>query len=232
MRKPPKMPVPPASSSIAGIADTPSFPRHDPADQAFWDVRFSADFTPWDQGAVPQSFQAFVDLTPTPQRTLIPGCGSAHEVKLLASRGWDVTAIDFSEAAVNAARQVLGADAKYVRQQDFFDSALGEAPYTLVYERAFLCALPVRLREAWAKQMAKLIAPQGNLVGFFFVDEMGDSPSDKQRDPPKGPPFLIMRHELDHLMMANGFRLIEESNPPDSIAVFRGKERWMIWQRQ
>jgi hypothetical protein len=53
------------------------FPRHDPATPAFWDVRFEADFMPWDQGAVPHCLANYVSRHPAPKSVLIPGCSSA-----------------------------------------------------------------------------------------------------------------------------------------------------------
>ena len=91
------------------------FPRLDPATASFWNVRFEADFTPWDQGAIPQCLAEYVACHPAPKRTLIPGCGSAYEVRLLRQAGWPVTAIDFSPAAVAHARNVLGPLADNVR---------------------------------------------------------------------------------------------------------------------
>ncbi len=203
--------------------DMPSFPKHDPASTEFWNARFDAEFTPWDQGGVPKLFTAFVEAH-TPKRTLIPGCGSAHEVALLATKGWDVTAIDFSPAAIAKAQQLLGVFASHVREQDFFDVALTAAPFDVVYERAFLCALPPRLREDWVMQVAKLVAPQGLLAGYFFFDSQPDAG-------PKGPPFGITEEALNALLNDAGFNLVESLVPDDSIPVFKGKERWMIWQR-
>jgi len=72
-------------------------------------------------------------------RVLAPGCGSGHDVRFLAEAGLDVVGIDFSRAALDAALPVLGPFADRLRQADFFGPGL-EGPWSLVYERAFLCA--------------------------------------------------------------------------------------------
>ncbi len=203
-----------------GSAIIPTFPKHDPASPAFWDVRFDAAFTPWDQGGVPQSLVDYITQIPAPKKVLIPGCGSAHEVRFFAGLGWDVTAIDFSPAAVARAKQLLGELGSHVRKADFFGDALGKERFSTVYERAFLCALPKSLWPAWAARIALLIPPDGRLTGFFFFDNNE-----------KGPPFGIARAELVELLSPH-FDLIEESVPTDSIAVFAGKERWQVWQRR
>lgn len=199
--------------------DIPVFPKHDPATPAFWDVRFDAAFTPWDQGGVPQSLVNYVSRHPLPKKTLIPGCGSAHEVSFFAAHGWDVTAIDFSAAAVLRAQEALGSLASRVHEEDFFGEALGRERYDAIYERAFLCALPKTIRVPWAARMAELIPCNGRLFGFFFFDASE-----------KGPPFGISTSELSALL-SPFFELVEESAPTDSINVFAGKERWQVWQR-
>ncbi len=199
---------------------TPTFPKHDPASPAFWDVRFDAAFTPWDQGGVPLSLVNYVSQSRTPKKVLIPGCGAAHEVCVFADHGWDVTAIDFSPAAVAQAKQLLGELAIHVREADFFGEALGRERFDAMYERAFLCALPRHQRVAWAARVADLIAPGGRLFGFFFFDASE-----------KGPPFGISSTALDALLEKH-FDRIEDAEPADSIGVFAGKERWQVWQRR
>jgi len=197
-----------------------AFPRHDPATPAFWDVRFEADFMPWDQGAVPQCLAEYVARHPAPKRVLIPGCGSAYEARLFLQAGWPVTAIDFSPAAVVQARKVLGPLGANVREADFFGPELADERFEVIYERAFLCALPIKLRSAWAERVATLLSPGARLIGFFYFDQTE-----------KGPPFGIDADMLGRLL-SKDFELIETRSPTDSIAVFAGKEEWQVWQRR
>ncbi|MBI3716883.1 MAG: methyltransferase domain-containing protein [Betaproteobacteria bacterium] len=200
------------------MADTPTFPRADPATPEFWDMRFQADFTPWDQHGVPQLFSQYVHRRATPGKVLIPGCGSAWEVRFLAEAGWQVTAVDFSPVAVARAAALLGPLAGNVRLGDFFSVEAG--PIDTIYERAFLCALPRDLWGAWADRVAALLPAGGVLLGFFFFDGAE-----------KGPPFGLAPPQLDSLLSKN-FILREETAPPDSLPVFAGKERWMVWERR
>lgn len=199
----------------------PTFPRHDPATADFWDVRYREQFAPWDAGGVPNSLKRWVGaLKDTPGDVLVPGCGSAWEVGFMADQDWPVVAIDFSPAAVAAARKVLGAHADRVREADFFGEALQPGGFDLIYERAFLCALPRRLWADWAARCHALLRPGGRLVGFFYSD-----------DSERGPPFGLKAGELDELMQGR-FSLEDASIPDESIDVFRGKERWMVWRRK
>ncbi|MEJ7806509.1 MAG: SAM-dependent methyltransferase, partial [Telluria sp.] len=94
------------------------FSRRDPLLPGFWDERFARGFTPWDRGGVPQALRDFVARSVGARRTLIPGCGSAHELAFLSNVGWDATAIDFSPAAVALAKQAVGQWAERVVEAD------------------------------------------------------------------------------------------------------------------
>ena len=200
--------------------NVPEFPKRDPAGAEFWDLRYRAGFAPWDAGRVPRQLRAFVDASPARRRVFVPGCGSAWDVRHLAERGWDVLGLDFSAEAVGAARATLGPYAQRIRDGDVF-APIAESPFDVVYERAFLCALPRRLWPAWGERMAELVRPGGVLAGFFYFDASE-----------RGPPFpLHGQAELDALL-APAFTRIEDSAVPDSIPVFAGKERWQVWERR
>ena len=186
----------------------------------FWDTRFRQNITPWDAGRVPAALERFVARNTGRGRVLVPGCGTGYEVRELARTGFDVTAIDFSEAAVEAARRELGPLAHLVRIADFFDFEGDAPPFDAIYERAFLCALPRRLWNDWAKRTGGILRPGGLLFGIFFFD-----------DNSKGPPFGIAAAQLEALL-APDFERIEDEPVEDSLPVFAGKERWQVWRRK
>lgn len=196
----------------------PSFAVRDPLDPAFWDERFIKQFTPWDRGGVPQALRDFASHSPA-LVTLIPGCGAAYELGALCELGWDATAIDFSPAAVAQAKQQLGQWKDRVLQADFFTYA-PPCPLQLIYERAFLCALPRTMWPQVAARYAHLLPAGALLAGFFFFDSH-----------PKGPPFGITTEQLDDLLLPD-FERIADAAVTDSIAVFEGKERWQVWRRR
>ena len=225
----------------------PEFRSRDPLSPEFWDERFDGAFTPWDRGGVPERFRRFVgeNLTPgsdpegrTQARgsrasgadpvgltqglgltALIPGCGAGYELALLCGSGWDATAIDFSPSAVAAARQNVGRWADRVVEADFF-AYQPPQPLDIIYERAFLCAMP---RHMWPQVIARwaaLLPEGGQLVGYFFFDNNE-----------KGPPFGADRAALQ-AQLERHFVLEQDESVEDSIPVFQGKERWMSWRRK
>jgi len=194
-------------------------PEQRPEHPDFWCKRFGESTTPWDAGRVPDAFAEFIAAQSRPLNTLIPGCGSAWEAAYLAELGWPVTALDFSPVAVDKARAVLGNAPVNLICADFFTFA-PPAPCELIYERAFLCALPRKMWQDWARRTAELLPGGALLAGFFFVcDQL------------KGPPFGIQPEQLDALLTP-GFECIEDKAVADSIPVFAGRERWQVWRRR
>src|SRR5688572_16184884 len=86
----------------------------------FWTSRYAAGKTPWVFGGVPAALKSFLARSSAPGKVLIPGCGSGYEVQAFHEGGYDVTAIDFSPAAVDQAKRVLGVLAARVIFGDFF----------------------------------------------------------------------------------------------------------------
>jgi SAM-dependent methyltransferase len=185
----------------------------------FWDTRFRGGVMPWDAAGVPLSLGKWLQ-NKKPCRVLIPGCGTGYEVRAFAELGHDVLAIDFSDAAIEAAQRELGKLAERVRKADFF--SFDAPPFDLLYERAFLCALPRRMWPQWAGRVAELLRPGAALAGFFYFD-----------DNEQGPPFGVAPQALQQLLQRQ-FSMEEEQAVPaaESLAVFQGKERWQVWRRR
>jgi SAM-dependent methyltransferase len=184
----------------------------------FWTVRYTAGKTPWDFGGVPSALKSFLERSSVPGRVLIPGCGSGYEVQAFHAAGYDVSAIDFSPAAVDQAKRVLGVLAERIILGDFFTHDFGQRPFDLIYERTFLCSMsPFRWPE-YVNRMADLLMPGGKLIGAFLYG---------QRQSP-GPPFPLTDAEADRLFKKR-FELMRSEAVTDSLPLFRDMERWQEW---
>lgn len=213
----------------------PEKPLHQRPELAdFWDHRFREGTTPWDPGRAPTLLCDFAARYESRQpsdagsscaatrrrpRVLIPGCGSAWEAAFLAQRGWETTALDFSPGAIAAARTTLGDRWQGTLLCADFFSFDPQTPFDVIYERAFLCALPRQLWDDYASRMARLLRRGGLLAGFFFLG-----------DEPRGPPFAICQERL-HELLAINFSCREDRPVDDSLPIFAGQERWQVWQR-
>ncbi|MEI6303371.1 MAG: methyltransferase [Betaproteobacteria bacterium] len=191
--------------------------KQDPALPEFWERRFREGTTPWDAGRTPARLEQFL-ATEKPGRVLIPGCGSGYEIRAFFNAGWDVLAIDFAPAAIERARIELRDLPDCLLQADFFNFAA--PPVDLLYERAFLCALPRHLWIDYAGRMEALLQPGGRIAGFyFFSDEL------------RGPPFGLAAGQLSSLL-ETGFTCGVDEAVEDSLPVFAGRERWQVWTRR
>ncbi len=185
----------------------------------FWDTRYDNHVMPWDAGGVPARLASHADALRPGSRILVPGCGTGYEACFLASRGFEVLAIDFSAPAVALAKSRAGPFAHCFIEADFFSFDAG-AGFDVVYERAFLCALPRRMDDDYAVRMSALIPSGGTLIGYWFFD-----------DNLRGPPFGTTRERLEALLSPSFLPESDES-VEDSLPVFAGKERWQVWRRR
>jgi SAM-dependent methyltransferase len=183
----------------------------------FWTSRYATGKTPWDFGGVPAALRSFLVRSSAPGKVLIPGCGSGYEVQAFHEAGYDVTAIDFSPAAVNQANRVLGVLAGRVIFGDFFTHNFEQGGFDLIYERTFLCSMPPSRWPDYANRMADLLSPEGRLVGIFLYGQQAD-----------GPPYPLTDKQAEELFQRR-FRLVRSELVTDSLPLFRGMERWQEW---
>jgi hypothetical protein len=184
----------------------------------FWTIRYATGRMPWDFGGVPAALKKFLASSSGPGRVLIPGCGSGYEIQAFHTAGYDVTAIDFSPAALDQAKRVLGALAERVFLGDFFTYDFGQPCFDLIYERTFLCSMPPSRWPDYANRMAELLSSRGRLIGFFFFSEQ----------PLPGPPYPLTKGEAEQLFQSR-FQLVRNELVTDSLPLFHGRERWQEW---
>lgn len=152
----------------------------------FWEQRFSEGQTPWDRGATNPQLHAWLAAGALkPCRILIPGCGSGYEVATLAAAGFDVTALDYSHAAVARTRKLL--DAQGLKAEVVEADALAWQPeraFDAVYEQTMLCAIYPDQWRAYADQLRGWIAPGGRLFALFMQYLRPDAPDGEILGPP------------------------------------------------
>lgn len=153
----------------------------------FWQERFETGQTGWDRGAASPQLQHWLDSSVlAPCRIAVPGCGRGWEVAELARRGFDVTGLDYTEAAVREAQAKLdqmGLAAEII-QADVL-SYTPEQPFDAVYEQTCLCAIDPDHWIQYADQLARWIRPGGHLYALF----MQAGRPGAQEGLKEGPPF-------------------------------------------
>lgn len=195
-----------------------------PADPEFWNQRYAAACTPWDLGAAPPALLRFLSTNPGEgRRVLVPGCGSGHEIPAFANAGYQVTALDFSAEAIARVRRQLGHRADITLLcGDFFTAPFSPGSFDLIYERTFLCALPLARRAELVACTARWLRPGGQVAGLYFYGPKDD-----------GPPFGLESEEAARLFDPQ-FELILDVAVPaqETLPLFADRERWQVRRRR
>lgn len=194
----------------------------DPREPAYWQAVYEGGNPGWDKGRPAPPLERVLAHVAPPEGTtaLVPGCGFGHEALLLARIGYQVTAVDFAAAAINGLRARAGDLPVRAVQADLFDlGGLYPAGFDLVVEHTCFCAIPVAMRDAYARVMAAVLRPEGQLLGLFYETEREN-----------GPPFRTTHADVER-HFAPHFEILELSRPPDSFAGREGRE-WLALMRK
>ncbi len=105
-------------------------------------------FTPWDQTPGPQILDRVLDSGATGggRRALDVGCGNGRDALYLAAKGWEVTAMDRQQRAIQKARErgaEAGADVRWIVGDVTELGRLAAPPgYSLIYDLGCIHGLP------------------------------------------------------------------------------------------
>jgi SAM-dependent methyltransferase len=136
----------------------------------FWQQRFDNNEIGWDRGGPsPQLLTWLNSEELKPCRIAVPGCGSGWEVVELARRGFDVTGIDYTAAAVEKTQTLVGARGLVaeVIQADVLNFQ-PDAGFDAIYEQTCLCAIHPEHWLAYAQQLHRWLKPEGRLWAMYM----------------------------------------------------------------
>lgn len=155
-------------------SESPSEPAGSGADttpgSVDWEARYRAGETPWDRGAAPP-LREFLRNHPIDGEVFVPGCGTGHDVRLLAAGGASVTGLDLSATALSLARSNPPvADERYVSGDLFALPQEWSDRFDWVVEHTCFCAIPPARRADYAEAVTRLLKPGGALLAVFFLD--------------------------------------------------------------
>jgi SAM-dependent methyltransferase len=129
--------------------------------------------TPWERDEVPAQVKEIARELPRAERALDVGCGTGRDAVYLARQGWDVTGVDAVPKALDAAgkrAESAGAEVEWVRGDVTRLEELDLRPgYDLVLDRGCFHGLPDGAREACARGVNALAAPNASMLMFAFA---------------------------------------------------------------
>jgi len=140
---------------------------------------------PWAKQKVNPLLQTYLDEKIEHKgKALVIGCGLGDDAMALAEAGYDVTAIDVSQTALDLAQARFPDTNITFKKQDIFEY---EETFDFVFEAFTIQSLPVEFREKMVKAVANTIAKGGKLLLVAHKrEEMFD-----------GPPWPLSHEEVD-----------------------------------
>ena len=158
-----------------------------------WDKRWREGETPWEKG---EPAPPLLELLANAEESelirgasgFVPGCGSGHDVRALASAGARVLGLDLSPYAVEKARSHAPVNHERYAEGDLFKWS-GEV-YDFAWEHTCFCAIDPSCRDDYGESMGRLIRTGGVLFGVFYLNPW--DPGEKA----EGPPFGVTKEEI------------------------------------
>jgi SAM-dependent methyltransferase len=173
-----------------------------------WNSAYEKDDTPWDKGYAAPPLAEFLENESIRGRVLVPGCGTGHDVRLLAAQGATVTGLDIAPGALEKAARFAAFEAATYVLGDFLNlEDRYHGAFDWVVEHTCLCAIEPAERESYARAVKAALMPGGHFLAIFFR-EVPDYRGD-------GPPHPISAAEIDSLFGAD-FDLVRQAVPTAS----------------
>ncbi len=121
---------------------------------------------PWARQAVNPLLQTYLDEENTHKgKALVIGCGLGDDAIALELAGYEVTAIDVSQTALDLATERFpDSDIKFEKQDIFDMPEAYHKHFDFVFEALTIQSLPVEFREKMIKSVADTVAKKGKLL--------------------------------------------------------------------
>jgi SAM-dependent methyltransferase len=190
-----------------------------------WDEAYRKKEIYWDKGAPSPVMKQYLDRHPVRGRTLIPGCGHGHEVKLAVDHGLDATGLDIAPTAIVEARALYPKLAERFIVGDLFSpSPELRGAFDLVLEHTCMSGLPPELRPNYRRGIDLTLRPGGLLIGVWYINP--------DLDPGHhGPPFPFSVPDLTALF-ADGYEIVADYVPDVAFKGREGRERLRVLRRR
>jgi SAM-dependent methyltransferase len=190
----------------------------------FWDQIYARGRAGWDLGRPTPVFHRLLhDGDLSPGRIMVLGAGNGHDARLFARHGFEVTAVDFAQEAVEAMRSQMEANAPHevIRADIFHLPERFDEVFDFVLEYTFYCAIDPSRRDQYAGRVTRLLKPGGKLIALVFPITGHEG----------GPPFSVEAGGYIQRMEERGFTLLERATPPDSVPARKGVEELVILRK-
>lgn len=187
------------------------------SDAEYWNQLYQANEAGWDKGrcAPPIARMFSQGVLPAGAHVAVVGCGPGHEAFEAAKHALIVTAVDFSEEAIDRVRHSAHTNQLIVEavRADVFELARRwPRQFDAVLEHTCLCAIDPARRDEYIRAIAGSLKLNGLYFGLLYA-----------HDRPGGPPFAITEQEARQLLIPH-FKIERMIVPRDSFENRQGHE--------
>lgn len=191
----------------------------------FWEELYRNNNVAWD---LRTPTPAFIDLLNSEyflnkNKMLVVGCGYGYDAIEAAKKGFNVTALDFSETAIEFAKTLAGKEKVRVNflVEDFFNlnnSFLNS--FEIIFDYVTYCAIDPARRKEYADKISQLLKPEGLFAIILFPVENRVG----------GPPFAVDVNEATNFF-SDKLELIISTDKINSIKPRKGRELLQIYRK-
>lgn len=191
----------------------------------FWEELYRSNSVAWD---LKTPTPAFIDLLDSEyflnkKKMLVVGCGYGYDAIEAAKKGFIVTALDFSETAIEFAKTLSEKEKVSVNflVEDFFnlnDSFLNS--FEIIFDYVTYCAIDPARRKEYADKISQLLKPEGLFAIILFPVENRVG----------GPPFAVDVNEATNFF-SEKLELIISTDKINSIKPRKGREFLQIYRK-
>lgn len=191
----------------------------------FWNGLYINKSVGWDLKTPTPAFTDLLnsDFFVNRKKLLFLGSGYGYDAVEAAKKGFEVTAVDFSEAAIAFARNMAQKENVMVRflVEDFFKLSENHFDtYEIIFDYVTFCAIDPDRRAEYSELIFRLLASDGIFVIILFPIEKREG----------GPPFAVDVEEATKLF-SNKLELVISTNEINSIKPRKGREHLQIYRK-
>lgn len=198
-----------------------------------WENQYLTEETPWDKGAPAPPLLEWIEKNPNTLggSILVPGCGSGHDVRSLASKtdSEHIVGLDISPTAVKQAMSIEPVGGESYLVADLFNLPQEQREaYDWVWEHTCFCAIDPELRDQYVEAVHGALKPDGHLLAVFYLN-----PYDNEHPRGEGPPHGTSEEELRERFEQSGkFTILESYVPQKAYPGREGLELTVKMQRR
>jgi len=200
--------------------------NNDISSSKFWDDCYIKHNIGWDLGMVTPVFKNWCNNLQKKYSIFVPGAGNGYDPLYFASKGHDVTAVDFSKEATNNIKA-------YAKKNQIDINIINEDIFKLdinlfnkfdyVIEYTCFCAIDRDQRLDYIKMMSDLLKKNGELIGLFLPVLKDEKDG--------GPPYSINIKEVIS-QFSDYFDVLKSIKHPLSIKPRLGNEQYIHFKKK